>query len=355
MVTQVENLTALSNGASWGTANNTIISNCVKGLPTSPIYNYEITPLAADPDALLPLNSYVAGALPIQDNGPGVTAVTSGKYDGTFMLDVERGLVIVCGGSPSGAANLTFNGYDQYGRKLTKVVSINLNAGGKVFVPTGFKYLVSVISSANVTAISIGTADIFTVPFHIINQADAIVSWTGQNPYRNSFVVTLAAGTATVLNDNFFFPAGTAPGTPASLTNFQVLSILNNSSAGTLSFTGSTNTLTIQSSSGSDASTYLIGYQGIDSFKPFLQLGTLAPQTSGSNSITDVKGTVSLVDYNYQNANPNNTADVYLTGSANGTRTLSVRQYLAQCVDAPGVPNDQSTLTYFGATPYSNF
>lgn len=339
----------LENGLAVGTASVPALGTvCPKGLPTGPVAVYKIKPQAVVLSAILPsVASYPSGTLPIAPGGGGVTRVTdpNSPYNNCLELDVPRGLDITCtSGNSGGAATITVNGFDYLGNKITKAVTITaLVAGADVFIPVAFKYIQSITTSATLTNVQIGTADIFGLPYALFNMQDVYVNWGGTA--NLNFLNTLAGTTTTITNNNVG---------PNSIVTYKVIQAVN---SGTYTLTVTAGTISIASTSNTDASVLLIT---INNPTPFITTAsTTVPQTAnviGGGATLDTRGTVSLVDYNYSNNNQAYTGAISLAAQpANGSRALTVMQYLPQVL-YNGVNNTGQKVTeYVGVTPYSNF
>ena len=142
--------------------------------PLAPIFSYVVIPLTLQAANIAASQSPAAAALTLTA-GTGTTSVTINGQT-AVKLDCARALRITSGGNDSG---ITFNvvGYDQYGVAMHENIT-GANAG----IATGKKawlYIVSITpSAAAASTVSVGTADLFGLPFYISDRTFALsVQW----------------------------------------------------------------------------------------------------------------------------------------------------------------------------------
>lgn len=131
--------------------------------PLAPIFTYDVVPLTLQVANIAASQSPAAAALTLTA-GTGTTSVTINAQT-AVKLDCARVLRITSGGVDTG---ITFNvvGYDQYGVAMHE--NITGASGGIATGKKAWLYIVSITPSAAVASTcSVGTGDIFGLPFYL--------------------------------------------------------------------------------------------------------------------------------------------------------------------------------------------
>ncbi len=134
--------------------------------PLGRIYVYDIVPAAPDADgAVASQAATAASGLATGING----ALASG---GVATFDVPRNVVAAW----TGTAILTVTGTDAYGRVQTESSASGTSLAGK----KAFKTVTGISVSANVTGLTVGTGDVFGLPFRVIDAGYIVrAGWAG--------------------------------------------------------------------------------------------------------------------------------------------------------------------------------
>lgn len=134
--------------------------------PLGRIYVYDIVPAAPDADgAVASQAATAASGLATGING----ALASG---GIATFDVPRNVVAAW----TGTAILTVTGTDAYGRVQTESSASGTSLAGK----KAFKTVTGISVSANVTGLTVGTGDVFGLPFRVTDAGYIVrAGWAG--------------------------------------------------------------------------------------------------------------------------------------------------------------------------------
>jgi len=146
-----------------GTAN-------IPGVPMSPIFIYDIVPVALDADGIAQAQA-VAGAGNLTLNG----ALASG---GVVVLDVPRTVEIDSSNAGDTTQTATVFGTDAYGNAMTETIAFNGTtavAGQKAF-KTVTRVAVSAVMAGNA---NVGTTDVFGLPYRVDSRNYVQTAWNG--------------------------------------------------------------------------------------------------------------------------------------------------------------------------------
>lgn len=131
--------------------------------PLGRIYVYDIVPAALAANNLSVSASPGSGAI-ILAAGAGVTAVVDYAGVTRYTLDVPRAIRYVSGGNDTGIT-FTASGYDFYGQAQTETVT---GANGTATGLKAWQSITGVVASGAVAStLTIGTTDIFGLPYAI--------------------------------------------------------------------------------------------------------------------------------------------------------------------------------------------
>lgn len=139
----------------------------IPGAPTSPVYVYDIAPVALDADGICAQQT-LGGAGDALING----ALAS---SGVVTLDVPRNVVVDAAGAAT--AVLTVYGTDVYGNAMSE--AITLNGTTAVSGKKAFKTITRVAASAAATDFFVGTGDVFGLPFRVDSRNYTLTAWNG--------------------------------------------------------------------------------------------------------------------------------------------------------------------------------
>lgn len=170
--------------------------------PMGRTYYYNIVPLTKQAAGLAAIQLLAgAGAFTLAA-GTGVTSRV--RADGTteYVLDVPRAVSATVATTDQSGVNLTITGYDVYGQKMVETF-----AGPNATTVNGkkaFKTVISVTADAAVATngISIGYADIFGMPFAVVDKGYVLAKWAD----------TLALDTGTFTDADATSPATASTG-----------------------------------------------------------------------------------------------------------------------------------------------
>ncbi len=162
--------------------------------PTGRVFVYDVIP------ATLQAANVAAST------SPGATAYTLAASTGTtaktvngvscVQLDCPRNLRVTSGGNDSGVT-FTFTGFDQYGVAMSESIT-GANAGVASGAKAWFSVATESHSSAVSTTGSIGTGDIFGLPFACTNPSYIQgVQWVGFTRDAGTFVAAVSTSPAT--------------------------------------------------------------------------------------------------------------------------------------------------------------
>lgn len=174
-------MTHFSDGVRVGAYFGNNGSAPVPGAPISPVYVYDIVPVAIVTDGIC-LQQTLSGAGNATLNG----SLASG---GTVTLDVPRNVIVDAAGAAT--AVLTVYGTDVYGNAMSE--AITLNGTTAVAGKKAFKKITRIAASAAAADFFVGTGDVFGLPFRVDSRNYTLTAWNG------AFVTTgtLAAAVTT--------------------------------------------------------------------------------------------------------------------------------------------------------------
>jgi hypothetical protein len=168
------------------------------GSVQSPQYIYDIVPAQAIPNNIALAQTPAGAGYAILAAGPGVSQIVYLEIGNVMQLDVPRNITVTRSGSGP-AFNVTIYGWDYRGYPLQETLPFALDdlfrAGLKAFSKVRDVYL----SSGTGAAITVGTGNIFGLPYRIDEPEYGWVSFN-RNSYLNQINGTLAAGNLPVLN-----------------------------------------------------------------------------------------------------------------------------------------------------------
>lgn len=175
----------------------------IPGVPVSPMFVYDVTPVALDADGICAQQTLAAAGSALL-NG----ALASG---GTVTLDVPRNVVVDAAGAAT--AVLTITGTDVYGVPMSE--AITLNGTTAVAGKKAFKTITSVAASAAATDFFVGTGDVFGLPFRADSRNYCLTAWNGAFVTTGTFVAAVTTSPATTTTGDVrgtFAPADAADG-----------------------------------------------------------------------------------------------------------------------------------------------
>lgn len=175
----------------------------IPGVPVSPMFVYDVTPVALDADGICAQQTLAAAGSALL-NG----ALASG---GTVTLDVPRNVIVDAAGAAT--AVLTITGTDVYGVPMSE--AITLNGTTAVAGKKAFKTITSVAASAAATDFFVGTGDVFGLPFRADSRNYCLTAWNGAFVTTGTFVAAVTTSPATTTTGDVrgtFAPADAADG-----------------------------------------------------------------------------------------------------------------------------------------------
>jgi len=175
----------------------------IPGVPVSPMFVYDVTPVALDADGICAQQTLAAAGNALL-NG----ALASG---GTVTLDVPRNVIVDAAGAAT--AVLTITGTDVYGVPMSE--AITLNGTTAVAGKKAFKTITSVAASAAATDFFVGTGDVFGLPFRADSRNYCLTAWNGAFVTTGTFVAAVTTSPATTTTGDVrgtFAPADAADG-----------------------------------------------------------------------------------------------------------------------------------------------
>ena len=175
----------------------------IPGVPVSPMFVYDVTPVALDADGICAQQTLAAAGNALL-NG----ALASG---GTVTLDVPRNVIVDAAGAAT--AVLTITGTDVYGVPISE--AITLNGTTAVAGKKAFKTITSVAASAAATDFFVGTGDVFGLPFRADSRNYCLTAWNGAFVTTGTFVAAVTTSPATTTTGDVrgtFAPADAADG-----------------------------------------------------------------------------------------------------------------------------------------------
>ena len=169
-----------------GTAN-------IPGVPMSPIFIYDIVPVALDADGIAQAQA-VAGAGNLTLNG----ALASG---GVVVLDVPRTVEIDSSNAGDTTQTATVFGTDAYGNAMTETIAFNGTtavAGQKAF-KTVTRVAVSAVMAGNA---NVGTTDVFGLPYRVDSRNYVQTAWNGAFVTTGTFAAADVTSPATATTND---------------------------------------------------------------------------------------------------------------------------------------------------------
>lgn len=176
--------TYLRVGDQWSRNGSAVLP----GVATSPIYVYRIVPPTLDNAAFGAAAAVSAGAWTLAAS----TGTTTVSINGTSYIDlgVQRAVTLSGAQTSAVAVDVTITGLDDYKVPLTQTVSSPVSTAIVTTTKT-FRYIpvVGGVTTAGNTVgtVSVGTGDVFGLPYVVNNWGDLNVTW-------NSVVATASTG-----------------------------------------------------------------------------------------------------------------------------------------------------------------
>lgn len=165
----------------------------IPGAPVSPVYLYDIVPVALDADGIAAAQA-VAGAGNLTLNG----ALASG---GTVTLDVPRTVEIDSSNAGDTTQTATVYGTDVYGNAMTETIAFNGTtavAGQKAF-KTVTRVAISAALAGNA---NVGTTDVFGLPFRVDSRNYCLTAWNGAFVTTGTFAAADVTSPATATTND---------------------------------------------------------------------------------------------------------------------------------------------------------
>lgn len=147
-----------------------------RGIDFKPVIPYTFTPVAASSNAVCLSQSVTAGVPALLNGAAGAT------------LDVPRAVVAAW----TGTAVMTLTARDVYGNLFVEQSASGVAFTGK----KAAKEIVSVTFSANVTGATVGTSDVFGLPWRIRGRRDILAAYA--NDSADIASATIVGGDATL-------------------------------------------------------------------------------------------------------------------------------------------------------------
>lgn len=183
-------MTHFSDGVRVGRNFTNYGSGNLPGAPISPVYVYDVVPVALDADGIAAAQA-VAGAADLTLNG----ALASG---GTVTLDVPRTVEIDSSNAGDTTQTATVYGTDVYGAPMTETIAFNGTTA--VAGQKAFKTVTRVAVSAAMTGnANVGTTNVFGLPFRVDSRNYIQTAWNGAFVTTGTFAAadTTSPATAT--------------------------------------------------------------------------------------------------------------------------------------------------------------
>jgi hypothetical protein len=165
----------------------------IPGAPVSPVYLYDIVPVALDADGIAAAQA-VAGDGNLTLNG----ALASG---GTVTLDVPRTVEIDSSNAGDTTQTATVYGTDVYGNAMTETIAFNGTtavAGQKAF-KTVTRVAISAALAGNA---NVGTTDVFGLPFRVDSRNYCLTAWNGAFVTTGTFAAADVTSPATATTND---------------------------------------------------------------------------------------------------------------------------------------------------------
>ncbi len=157
----------------------------IPGAPMSPMFVYDVTPVALDADGICAQQTLAAAG----------NALINGALasSGVVTLDVPRNVIVDAAGAAT--AVLTVTGTDVYGVPMSE--AITLNGTTAVAGKKAFKTITSVAASAAATDFFVGTGDVFGLPFRSDSRNYCLTAWNSAFVTTGTFVAAVTTDPAT--------------------------------------------------------------------------------------------------------------------------------------------------------------
>ena len=183
-------MTHFSDGVRVGRTFSLNGTATIPGAPISPVYLYDIVPVALDADGIAAAQA-VAAAGDLTLNG----ALAS---SGTVTLDVPRTVEIDSSNAGNTTQTATVYGTDVYGNAMTETIAFNGTTA--VAGQKAFKTVTRVAISAALTGnANVGTTDVFGLPYRVDSRNYCLTAWNGAFVTTGTFAAadTTSPATAT--------------------------------------------------------------------------------------------------------------------------------------------------------------
>ena len=160
------------------------------GAETSPYYTYNIVPITLSATNFRAAASIAAAGSLVLTATAGVTQTTVNGQT-RFVMDVPRNLRFTSAGNDTGIT-FTVSGFDVYGTPMTETIT-----GANAAIASGLKAFFSVVtitaSGASAGTVSIGTGDVFGLPYFVRDAGMVIKSGWDNTLLQNAGTFTGAA------------------------------------------------------------------------------------------------------------------------------------------------------------------
>jgi hypothetical protein len=187
--------TYLRTGDNWTQNGNAVIP----GVATSPIFVYSIVPPTLDAAAIGAAAAVSAAAWTLA----AATGTTTVTINGTSYIDlgVQRSVTLSGAQTSAVAVNATITGLDNYLVPLTQTISSPVSTAIVATTKT-FRYIpvVGGVTAAGNTVgtVSVGTGDVFGLPYVVNNWGDVDVTWNSVKATASTgFVAAVTTSPAT--------------------------------------------------------------------------------------------------------------------------------------------------------------
>lgn len=186
-------MTHFSDGVRVGRTFSLNGTATIPGAPISPVYLYDIVPVALDADGIAAAQA-VAGAGDLTLNG----ALAS---SGTVTLDVPRTVEIDSSNAGNTTQTATVYGTDVYGNAMTETIAFNGTTA--VAGQKAFKTVTRVAISAALTGnANVGTTDVFGLPYRVDSRNYCLTAWNGAFVTTGTFAAADATSPATATTND---------------------------------------------------------------------------------------------------------------------------------------------------------
>lgn len=200
MVALAPNLptTHASDGYRTGMVMDAVYGN---GSPVSPVFVYDFAPAATCLNNIALSQTPSGGITSISlSAGIGNTSITYKSYTGVIALDSPRAISI-SGVTSTISSTFIVYGWDVFGVPMSESIAGPTGAT-TVYGKKAFAYIRQITSSGSTTQpITVGTSDIYGLPYVCRSQNYVRAAWNGYDDYyipATSGIATLASGTVAV-------------------------------------------------------------------------------------------------------------------------------------------------------------